>query len=470
MGPFASVAYALPNGWNRSFWGPVTWADAIMALGILVIAMLLNALLVWLLRRGALSLRGNLRGTVQLQLFHALGKPAYALTWAVALYLASIPIVAALDPVSGPRAVHRIGAALLDIVIFAVVLWLAVRFSRVLDVRMKRWTARTSSRADDLLVPLVGGSLRILLPVLAVIFALPLLHLPAAYAGVLARGTSILLIVAVALVLLQAVHTLQGVVLSRFDVSAADNLRARKVSTQVHVIGRVIDIVIGLFAVATVLMLFPQVRHIGASLLASAGVVGIIVGFAAQKTLANLLAGFQIALAQPMREDDVVIVEGEWGRVEEITLTYVVVHIWDDRRLVLPLSYFIEKPFQNWTRTSAQLLGSVFVWVDYSFPVEAGRQALAAILEASSRWDRRFWNLQVTDATDRAMQLRVLATAADASSAWDLRCEIREKFISYIRTHHPASLPLARAQLHPNANETAHRPIAPSRTDLPSLA
>jgi small-conductance mechanosensitive channel len=174
-------------------------------------------------------------------------------------------------------------------------------------------------------------------------------------------------------------------------------------------------------------------------------VLGVILGFAAQKTISNLFAGFQVALAQPIRMDDVVIVEGEWGRIEEITLTYVVVHIWDDRRLIVPLSDFIEKPFQNWTRASAQLLGSVLLWVDYSLPLEETRQAVRQIVEASPLWDRRFWNLQVSDASERAMQIRVLCTAADASKAWDLRCEVREKLIVFIQQHHPRSLPRLRA-------------------------
>ena len=227
----------------------------------------------------------------------------------------------------------------------------------------------------------------------------------------------------------------------------ADNLQARKVYTQVHVISKVLYAVIGLFTVASVLMLFQEVRQFGTSILASAGVVGIILGFAAQKTISNLFAGFQLAMTQPIRLDDVVIVEGEWGRVEEITLTYVIIHIWDDRRLVVPLGYFIEKPFQNWTRASADLLGSVFVWVDYTLPLDEIRAALKAIIEPNPLWDKRFWNLQVTDATEKTMQIRVLATSADSSKSWDLRCDIREKLIAYIQKHYPQSLPRFRAEI-----------------------
>ena len=206
-------------------------------------------------------------------------------------------------------------------------------------------------------------------------------------------------------------------------------------------------------------MLFEEVRQFGTSILASAGVLGIIIGFAAQKTISNLFAGFQIAMTQPIRLDDVVIVEGEWGRVEEITLTYVIIHIWDDRRLVVPLGYFIEKPFQNWTRASAQLLGSVFVWVDYTMPLDEIRKALKEIIEPNPLWDKRFWNLQVTDATEKTMQIRVLATAADSSKGWDLRCDIREKLIAYIQKHHPQSLPRVRAEFE-GTGEARNRPAA----------
>jgi len=193
--------------------------------------------------------------------------------------------------------------------------------------------------------------------------------------------------------------------------------------------------------------LFKEVQRFGTSILASAGVVGIIFGFAAQKTIANLFAGFQLAMTQPIRLDDVVIVEGEWGHIEEMTLTYVVVRIWDERRLVVPLSHFIDKPFQNWTRTSADILGSVSVWVDYSLPLDEVRAALKEIIEPDPNWDKRFWNLQVTEASERTMQIRVLATSSDSSKSWDLRCEIREKLIHYLQKHHPQCLPKLRTDL-----------------------
>jgi small-conductance mechanosensitive channel len=205
--------------------------------------------------------------------------------------------------------------------------------------------------------------------------------------------------------------------------------------------------VIGIFTLASMLMVFDSVRQFGASILASAGIAGIVVGFAAQRSIATLLAGFQIALTQPIRLDDVVIVEGEWGRIEDITLTYVVVRVWDLRRLVVPITYFIEQPFQNWTRSSADILGTVFLYVDYAVPLDALRAELTRLLEASRFWDRKVNLLQVTDAKEQTLEIRALASAADASLAWDLRCEIREKLVAFIQQNYPESLPRLRASL-----------------------
>jgi small-conductance mechanosensitive channel len=248
-------------------------------------------------------------------------------------------------------------------------------------------------------------------------------------------------------VLYQLVDAVSAFVLYQHRVDVTDNLHARAIQTQVLVLQRVAIAVIAIFTIASMLMVFESVRQFGASILASAGIAGIIVGLAAQRSIASLLAGFQIALTQPIRLDDVVIVENEWGRIEEITLTYVVVRIWDLRRLVLPISYFIEQPFQNWTRSSADLLATVFLYVDYTMPVAPLRAELTRLLEASTRWDHKVNVLQVTDSKERTLEIRALASASDASLAWDLRCEIREKLVDFLQREYPGCLPKLRGAL-----------------------
>jgi small-conductance mechanosensitive channel len=237
------------------------------------------------------------------------------------------------------------------------------------------------------------------------------------------------------------------VILSQYDLTAVDNLKARSVHTQISVIHKIISVFVLFITIALTLLTFDSVRQVGMSILASAGVMGIVIGFAAQKTLGNLMAGIQIALAQPIRLDDVVVVEGEWGRIEDIALTYVVVKIWDERRLVLPISYFTEKPFQNWTRTNAQILGTVFIYTDYRIPVEKIRQKLTEILEESSNWDKKVNVLQVTNTSEKTIELRALMSAVDSSTAWTLRCEVREALIGYLQKELPEHLPKTRVEL-----------------------
>jgi len=196
------------------------------------------------------------------------------------------------------------------------------------------------------------------------------------------------------------------------------------------------------------LMTFPKVRQLGTTILASAGIIGIVVGMAAQRTIGTFIAGIQIAITQPIRVDDVVIVENEWGRIEEITLTYVVVKIWDLRRLIVPITYFIEKPFQNWTRVTADILGTVFIYVDHTVPVDSIREELQNILKKSELWDGKVCVLQVTNTSERTVELRALMSAADASTAWSLRCEVREKLIDFMKKKYPKALPKLRAELY----------------------
>ncbi len=234
------------------------------------------------------------------------------------------------------------------------------------------------------------------------------------------------------------------IILKRYDFDEKDNLKARKMFTQFRLIERILITIVTIITIGIVLMTFEGIKNIGVSLFASAGVAGIILGFAAQKLLGNVLAGIQIAIAQPIRLDDVVIVEGEWGWIEEITLTYVVVRIWDKRRLIVPTNYFIEKPFQNWTRESADILGTVFIHTDYTVPFDKLRDELTRILESDPNWDGKVNVLQVTDATDRTVELRALMSAVDSPTAWDLRVAVREKLIQYLQENYPHCLPRTR--------------------------
>jgi small-conductance mechanosensitive channel len=392
---------------------------------------------------------------------HTVAPPIYLTLWFYGLYFAVAPLLLSLPPTVDHPSL-RLFNHLFALGLFVAFFWLAFRTTHAVEIRLRLWAKSTSDHLDRLIIPLLGRTLRTLMPIVAIILTLPLLGLPEAYAGLIARTSSLLIIAAIAWILFQIVILGEQFIISRYNITVADNLRARQVHTQVLVLKKTLLFVIVVFSFASVLMLFDQVRQLGTSILASAGVVGIIVGFAAQRTIANLLAGLQIALTQPIRIDDVVIVEDEWGRIEEITLTYVVVRIWDLRRLILPINYFIERPFQNWTRVSADILGSVFLHADYSIPIDPLRAELQRILHQSPLWDRKVCVLQVTNATDKTIEIRALASAADASAAWDLRCEIREKLITFIQHHYPESLPKVRATFDPPP------PTAPKADPQPS--
>lgn len=241
-----------------------------------------------------------------------------------------------------------------------------------------------------------------------------------------------------------ALHIWVTVYLRRFKLDAEDNLLARKHVTQSRIMERVAATGIIALTISAVLMSFPAVRQYGVSLLASAGVAGIVLGLALQPMLKNLFAGLQLAITQPIRIDDALIVEGEFGHVEEITSTYVVVKLWDWRRLVLPLNYFIEKPFQNWTREGAALIGTVMVYLDYSVPVATLREKTEEIVKAAPLWDGKVFNLAVTDLKDQVMEIRILVSATSAGKTFDLRCHVREKLMEYIQQSYPDALPRLR--------------------------
>jgi small-conductance mechanosensitive channel len=320
--------------------------------------------------------------------------------------------------------------------------WLVHRLGRVVVLRVAR-----------LSVVLLAVARHVDRPVQ---WLLPLLALQAVWhgspddlAGVagVRHLNGLLLIAAITWALIEAVRGVADGIIEMHPADVADNLEARRIQTQTRVLSRTVMGVILVAGVAFMLMTFPGARQLGASLLASAGVIGLVAGIAARSVFSNLIAGLQIALAQPIRIDDVLIVQGEWGRVEEITGTYVVLRIWDQRRLIIPLQWFIENPFQNWTRTSAEILGTVFLWVDYTLPLEPLRREARRICESSPHWDGRLCLVQVTDTNERAMQLRVLVSSASSGQNWDLRCQVREALIDFIQREHPQALPRLRAEV-----------------------
>ena len=446
--------------------GPFTTADLCAAAIPIVLALAINVLLVSITRRQSrkepspANWRNLLRGG-------GVFTPLYFCLWLAATYFTSVLLVSKWWTGNNLRNANATIDKIFTAAFLVALFWLSGKLTHATEKRLSVWAAKMPSRAAKFVVPLVGRSLRALLPVIILIFAWPLLGLSQQCPYFFRFYSGILIIGVIAWILMQAIDIGEKAMLAQYDIGLADNLQARKVYTQTHLLCRTGEVAIGVLAIASILMLFPQIRHVGASLLASAGILGIVGGIAAQKTLANFIAGFQIALAQPFRHDDVVIVEDQWGKIEEITLTYVVVRIWDERRLILPLTYFMEHPFQNWTRHTSTLFGTVFLWVDYTFPMEEARNALKRIVENHPLWDKRFWNLQVTDSDEKAVQLRVLVTAADSGKAWDLRCAIREQFIAFIQKKHPKCLPRVRAEIdnkiqHPDA-ESRHRRNAPVR-------
>ncbi|MBA7470331.1 hypothetical protein ES707_05614 [subsurface metagenome] len=312
---------------------------------------------------------------------------------------------------------------------------------------IERITKRTQTIIDDSFVKHCRRPTRWIITIIIIIFVLPLLDLTAPLQDIMDNILSMILIVSVSWLLIKITFVIEDVILKQYKIEEEDNLRARRIYTQIQFLKRAVIIFIAILALGSILMTFDKVRQLGTSILASAGIIGIIVGLAAQRSIGTLLAGLQIAITQPIRIDDVVIVENEWGRIEEITLTYVVVRIWDLRRLVLPITYFLEKPFQNWTRVSSDILGTVYLFVDYTVPVQDVRTELNRILDKSPLWDRKVSGLIVTNATERSMELRALVSASDASKAWDLRCEVREKLIEFVQKNYPDGLPKVRAEL-----------------------
>lgn len=309
------------------------------------------------------------------------------------------------------------------------------------------------------------------LPLLGLYLALPLSG-PATKLAWLPPLLVSLLIFGIGMLLVRLVRVLEDVISRRVQMDVADNLRARKFHTQFRILRQVLTLIIWLLAGSAILLQFDGFRQFGRGLLASAGIASLVIGFAAQRTLGNLIAGFQIAITQPIRLDDVVVVENEWGRIEEITLTYVVVKIWDDRRLVLPISYFLENPFTNWTRRTAEILGTVFLHVDYSVPLDALRKELERLVKDHADWDGRVVEIVAFESRPTTLEIRALISAGDSGAAWRLRCHVREGLVTFLQQNYPTALPRFRAEIAGPGNgdiprfreaETGNVPISESK-------
>jgi small-conductance mechanosensitive channel len=341
------------------------------------------------------------------------------------------------------------------VIVLASAVVLALIVHKILFAVARRVASRTNKVIVSSLLRHWQGPTRWIFPLLAIILALPALPVGTDWIDGLRRaaGLGVIAVVAWAAILLSDVAA--DAIYARYRIDVSDNLTGRRIRTQLSVLQRIFSTVVVVVATGFMLMTFPAIRQLGAGLLASAGLAGLVVGVAMRPTFASLIAGLQIALTEPIRIEDVVIVEGEWGWIEEILTTYVVVRTWDLRRLIVPLSYFLDHVFQNWTRQTADLLAYVYVYCDFTVPVDEVRKELRRLLESTPLWDQKVCVLQVTDTTEHTMQIRALASASDSSKAWDLRCFVRESLILFLQQNYPASLPKTRAEFSAMPGEKA---------------
>ena len=327
----------------------------------------------------------------------------------------------------------------------AVAILLGTLIHRAVGALLTRWAARSGSPFLRAIVRETRRPAAFIVPLLCVLAALPTISVDVPNAkSATAHAAGLLTLAAIAWALIAAIKVGGELIVARHRFDVEDNLLARQLGTRVDILERITSIVIVVFTIGLMLMTFPEIRAVGTTLLASAGLAGIAVGLAARPLFENLVAGVQLAFTQPIRLDDVVVVQNYWGRIEEIHSTYVVIQVWDLRRLVVPLSWFLDNAFENWTRRTANLIGEVYFCADWSLDVEALRAEIPAILGRTPLWDGKVQNCQVTDATDRAIQLRVLVSARNSGDLWDLRCFAREGIVAYLRDRQPQALPRLR--------------------------
>ena len=324
-------------------------------------------------------------------------------------------------------------------------------FNKVVK-RFEKRASRTKTSIDGFLIKLLK------VPAIWIIFSTSI-HIFSSYLSddaeffnVLTKISQILLIASIGWLLVQSVRAVSQFSQKKLDIATVDNLEARRKLTQIRMFEAVIIALIIIVFIAIALMTFETVRNLGKGILASAGVLGIIVGLAAQRSAGQILSGLQIAITQPIKIDDVVVIEGEWGKIEEINITYVLVKIWDERRLVVPIDYFLQTPIQNWTSTTSHIIGTVYLYVSYELPLDPIRQKLESYVKTNDKWDGRVQNVQVTDSKEWYKEIRILVSSADSSINWDLRVEVREEIIDFINENYPGSFAKIEMMNKPNEN------------------
>jgi len=450
---------------QRAIFDRVTWVRLLSCVVALALLSLLTGWFVGIVRQHAGEIESTRYQSWLALSAAAIRKPVALFIWMCCGTFALLPIAAGI--VSRPTRIFW--ARALTAILYAgwiiALLWLVFRAIRAVEKRMRLWAERTRSLPGKIIVPIVGQSLRLSVPLLGIILLLPLLKVPENWAWVTQKGVGILFIVTLSFLIVHGINAMQAALLSRQRLDLPDNLSARRIYTQVSVIRKIIITAVVIIATGSVLMLFDPVRQFGTSILASAGIAGIVIGFAAQRTLGNVLAGIQIALTQPLLIDDIVFVEGEFGQIEEITLRYVTVRTWDLRRMILPITYFVEKPFQNWSRVSTDLLGAVVLYLDYQAPIGELRKELKRLVENNPNWDTKVCGLQVTDIKQTAIEVRALVSASNPGRVFDLRCEVREGLIEFLCRSHPESLPRQR-----NVSQPPEEGIQHARKSKSALA
>ena len=429
---------------QRKLFENITWMRLLASLAALAFLSIFAGAFIRIVHRRAGEIQSRKhQSTLQLAA-SALRKPLALFIWMCGGAFAMMPIATGIIGQATRVFYLRLLTAILYAGWIVALLWLVFRVILAIEKRANQWAERTGSVIGKVIIPIVGHTARLAVPLLGVILLLPILRLPENWTWVTQEGLGILLVVALSVLIVRGINAAQAALLSGHRLDAPDNLSARRIYTQVSVIRKIIVTAVIVIATGSILMMFGPVRQFGTSILASAGIAGIVIGFAAQRTLGNVLAGIQIALSQPILIDDIVVVEGEFGQIEEITLTYVTVRTWDLRRIILPITYFVEKPFQNWSRVSTAQLGTVILYLDYQTPMGELRKELKRLVENNPRWDKRVCGLQVTDAKQSTIEVRALVSGSDPGKLGDLRCEVREGLINFLVRNYPESLPRSR--------------------------